>query len=578
MISTNIKNKLEQAGLFVEQSGPTELLVVYNQLAWTFSFVPENNFKFVKLNTPDFYQSQIIELMNKTKYKTSDEFYTRFAEVVPNVHSYCIGCGTKLQVKSNVFATCGDIVCTYKLEELMLDNDVTDFIKGNFEVFKLLCATTGLTINSPQVLDILDPFPNYFLKSEYKTELIKKKRGTLIKLQLGSNDLAEYNKAKDIATLKKISDAIDPEKILNGIINSYPTDLMLSDTLGKPTYQLLRFIIKSCCVSMEKEWSSQSVQIWKITHPFYLENQFKEKTGGQTNSYLFHGSNSACWYSILRNGIKVLSNTSLQKNGAAYGPGIYVSDSYNFALGYSQRFGTANNSANTPTNGSNCIVGVYEVLGDKTQYYKSPSIYVIPTHESCMLKYLIVGKPTPAINQVQARTKPTQISVDDQVYDETKWVNDYFSSKLIETKLADSAKMKVISNKKLAKEFKQINGTAYHVTLVNSNILDWEVTWSGVTLAFKFPELYPFEPPFVFVKSPRFSPEATNITSHGAICCEYLTKSNWLPAISIENLIVQIFSLIIEPNLPNVLSGPDNYTCSDAVKSYETLAKGNGWL
>lgn len=587
MISQSIRNTLDQSGIFVEQSGLTELLVVYNQYAWTFEFATPTDWKLVKATNQDFTQAQIIELMNRTQWKTSDEFYTRLAEVISNIHSYCIGCCVKLQVKSNVFATCGDIVCSYKLEELMLDNDVTDFIKGNFEVFKLLCATTMLTVNSPQVLDILDPFPNYFLKSEYKTELIKKKRGTLIKLQLSQADLAEYNKAKDIVTLRKITNSIEPAKILDGINNLYPTDQMLSDTLGKPTYQLLRFIIKSCCVNMEIQWSSQSVQIWKITHPFYVESQFKEKTQGKTNSHLFHGSNSACWYSILRNGIKVLSNTSLQKNGAAYGSGIYVSDSYNFALGYSQRFGTVS-TANTQANGSNssnpanCIVGVYEVLGDKAQFLKAQNIYVVPTHESCLLKYLIVGKPAPSTSQShiqpQHRIKFSLGSSDDQVYDETKWINDYFSSKLNETKFTESAKMKVISNKKLAKEFARMNESAYRVTLVNSNILEWEVTWSGVTLAFKFPQLYPFEPAFVFVKSPRFSPEATNITSSGAICCEYLTKSNWLPAISIENLIVQIFSLIIEPNLPYVLDGPDNYAYSDAIKSYEKLAKGNGWL
>ena len=569
----SIKNQLESAGIFVEQSGPTELLVVYGPSAWTFEFATQGDWKLVKVTGPDLYQSQIVVLMNQTQYKTLDEFYPRLAEVVPNVHSYCIGCGTKLQVKSNVFATCGNIVCSYKLEELMLDNDVTDFIKANFEVFKLLCATTNLTVNSPQVLDLLDPFPNYFLKSEYKTELLKKKRGTLIKLQLSQVDWAEYCKAKDIPAIAKILESINPASLLNGITNFYPTDQMLSDTLGKPTYQLLRFIIKSCCVNMENQWSSQSVQIWKITHPFYVENQFADKaTGGANpnpNSYLFHGSNSACWYSILRNGIKVLSKTSLQKNGAAYGPGIYVSDNYNFALSYSLK------SAGTNTQ-TNCIVGVYEVQGDKAQYLKAPNIYVVPTHESCLLKYLIVGKP--AQSHVQPRTKFTLISPDDQVYDETKWIQDYFSTTLSKSKSADSAKMIVISNKKLAKEFARMSETAYQVTLVNSNILDWEVTWSGVTLAFKFPQLYPFEPAFVFVKSPRFSLEATNITSSGAICCEYLTKSNWLPAISIENLIVQIFCLIIEPNLPNVIAGAHEYAYTDAVKSYEKIAKGNGWL
>ncbi len=42
--------------------------------------------------------------------------------------------------------------------------------------------------------------------------------------------------------------------------------------------------------------------------------------------FLFHGSGSENWYSILRNGIRVLSNTKYMTAGAAMGAGVYGSN------------------------------------------------------------------------------------------------------------------------------------------------------------------------------------------------------------------------------------------------------------
>ncbi len=562
-LPNDVSTKLKNHGIFFDFIENNSFLIIFNELTMQFKFKSSIDFTLEKTNETTFQTELVIEIMNKSSYKTTDEFYSKLADVITNLKSYCIGCGEKLQVKSNVYATCGDIVCSYKLEELILDNDVTDFIKGNYEIFKFHINTTIQTVNSPEVLAMLDPFPNHFLKSEYKNELvkIKKKRGSLLKLQLSATEFEQYNKAKDIPAIKNILNGLDLEKIKKDIIDSYPSDPLMAEKLGKSTYLLLRFIIKSCCLDLTKDSGVSNLSIYKITHPFYVENQFAKKveTESNTKSYLFHGSSSHCWYSILRNGIKVLSNTSMQKNGAAHGSGIYTSDNYQFASGYANITGTSNN-----------IVGVYEVVGPKINYVtRNIQIYVIPTHELCLLRYLIVGKP----ENPMAKSN----GLKEDIQDDVTRINNYFSSKLGEIKLNDTAKMKTINNKKLMAEYKKLTSSIYQIKLVDSNILDWEVTWSGVTLAFKFPQLFPFEPPFVFVKLPKFKPDSTNITVDGAICCDHLTKSNWLPAISIENLIVQIFSLIIEPNLSNILN-QGTYNEEKAVQSYEKLAKGNGWF
>jgi len=65
-----------------------------------------------------------------------------------------------------------------------------------------------------------------------------------------------------------------------------------------------------------------------------------------------------------------------------------------------------------------------------------------------------------------------------------------------------------------------------------------------VALEMKFPEQYPFEPPFVRVVKPRFKRQ-TGFVMNGALCMELLTKDGWNPINDIESVIVSIRSLLV---------------------------------
>ena len=65
-----------------------------------------------------------------------------------------------------------------------------------------------------------------------------------------------------------------------------------------------------------------------------------------------------------------------------------------------------------------------------------------------------------------------------------------------------------------------------------------------VELEMKFPDQYPFEPPFVRVVKPRFKRQ-TGFVMSGAICMELLTKDGWNPINDIESVIVSIRSLMV---------------------------------
>jgi len=65
-----------------------------------------------------------------------------------------------------------------------------------------------------------------------------------------------------------------------------------------------------------------------------------------------------------------------------------------------------------------------------------------------------------------------------------------------------------------------------------------------VELEMKFPDQYPFEPPFVRVVRPRFKRQ-TGFVMNGALCMELLTKDGWNPINDIESVIVSIRSLLV---------------------------------
>lgn len=65
---------------------------------------------------------------------------------------------------------------------------------------------------------------------------------------------------------------------------------------------------------------------------------------------------------------------------------------------------------------------------------------------------------------------------------------------------------------------------------------------SALTLGVRFPARYPFEPPFVWVKSPRLY--GSHVMSNGSICAEVLMTSGWTPATTITALVASVTALI----------------------------------
>lgn len=93
--------------------------------------------------------------------------------------------------------------------------------------------------------------------------------------------------------------------------------------------------------------------------------------------YLFHGSPSGNWHSILRSGIRNMSGTRFMTHGQASGSGVYAAANFPVAQNYGR-------------NGRTSYVAVIELLVDPGPFYK-PDVcyYVIPDDKMLFPRYLL---------------------------------------------------------------------------------------------------------------------------------------------------------------------------------------------
>jgi len=99
-----------------------------------------------------------------------------------------------------------------------------------------------------------------------------------------------------------------------------------------------------------------------------------------------------------------------------------------------------------------------------------------------------------------------------------------------------------------------------------------------IRLEMKFPNDYPFSPPFIRVVRPRFKFHTGHVTIGGSICMELLTRSGWSPGNDIESILVQIRSEMLSGGARLDLNNKSDYTEKEAQDAFSRVAKQHGWL
>ena len=327
-------------------------------------------------------------------------------------------------------------------------------------------------------------------------------------------------------------------------------------------YKFIVFSIYATPIIFEKTsiLNVPKLEQFKVLNTYEKESQFKDETkkhDGKT-CYLFHGSRMENWYSMIKNGIKVCSGTKLQVNGAAYGNGIYLSNSIQFSMSYSDTG----------------IMGVFEVCGDRDQYKKTSQIYVVPKESQLILRYFICYDTINKNNIISQ-------------------INNFFSTEIYKKKEAVKKKKVQFSNGRLMNEINNLLGDKFtlgkEMNVINidlkPNDFDKDLTLYRDLIKYKIPKVqlemripkgYPFEPPFVWLKNPVFKNRTGHVTDGGSICVDFLTAAAWSPCLSIQKVTLNITTLLSGGEIDH--NTHRRYTYQTASSAFHRVARDHGWL
>jgi len=241
---------------------------------------------------------------------------------IPTLNQFCVICDQKHLLGHMLKPTvCTRELCCWSFQELGVASSATDFVASSQDVVDMLLLFAKEAVRSSRSHVIFTPYPLVFDPHNAKVKIFDPAR-------------KEYDKVRDV--LSRI-----PE--MKTIIQRGGK---LTEELAKVSpyaYPLLNWVIasnRSFFVKLPPELVIRSLggeQFLMLSSPPEKEKVFRSYRKQYGSVYAFHGSPIENWHSIVRNGLKNASGTSLQINGAAYGKGIYMSPYLSVAAGYAAR-------------------------------------------------------------------------------------------------------------------------------------------------------------------------------------------------------------------------------------------------
>ena len=445
--------------------------------------------------------------------------------IVVNPYVYCTICGKKYNYVDEKIGSCEESgICFDNFCENVTDNIITDYIKRDKLVLLLLVKTAIECIKSERVEKVFNPRPS-FCKSITEIQKLKK--------YITDNEL--YTKIKEL----KLDSIID--------------DTIVHEKLGRKMYGLVKYIIitNKTHIIAEKIENVKQQDIFKINEldidnktcnlqdflnfsiVSYNESEvFNNTDNGGKPFYVYHGSNIACWYSIMRNGLKNYSETDMMVNGAALGNGIYFATDPRTAFGYSYRHVGGKEGDKEDI----IILGVAQLINEE-KYSKGNGVYVVPNEKDVILRYLIVL---------------TQLNLNK--------VKDFFSKRATEIGSGKKYKYDILT-KRLMSEHKHVmkfidkqnknnSNNNYTLDLKNSNPHNWLVKLNNYIFEFNFDrESYPLIPFEIRLIDNKFKNQNVYLdkisTSDGTIRIKELQINNWNVTTTVTHILKKLNDIII---------------------------------
>lgn len=391
----------------------------------------------------------------------------------------CTVCAKKAsKVKIKIINTCDNPECEKKFYHLVTDNIVLD----NFNKDPRVC------IFLIQLLIHGSSHP---------------------KGNLAFNPLPKIIGVKNIEDFKSIMPEQFKQKNFGYFIDKFTEskdDIKLEKSIGDLSYAIIKNALSSNYFSLtsnESVFPNNSTVLINVNHPTEIEIKFKNNY-----EFLFHGSSMWSWYPIVKNGLKVLSGTDLQANGAAYGTGIYFSDNFQTSLSYSQRSKISDYN----------VVGVFQISEPIEKYKKASGIFVIDNDKILMLKSLIICKSS-------------------SDYKTSEIINKFYSKDYkIGTQIVNLG-VNIVKNKRLNKEIIMLNNHGITNVQIVNETSEWIITSNKYIIKILFTN-YPITPPnIILIQEIDCIFPLVFLDSNKNIILPILHPSNW----TLNNNLVEIF-------------------------------------
>jgi hypothetical protein len=212
------------------------------------------------------------------------------------------------------------------------------------------------------------------------------------------------------ATLQQTINALPPTSQLQNVDN-LETGLRTRGSSNQGA-QLLAWACTSYRGFLSSVTDSMKIPSFPGSHQFVLanaspelENAFASRVGRGTTRVMFHGTTLDRLHSILSQGLKDLSGTTLQRHGHSYGKGIYVSSDPATAWGYATNGITS--WSGSKFNNHKVLLGC-ELAGNWAA--SSGTIHVI-TDPSCLMVRFIFLLPNTSQMPLVQHVTPAMLSV-----------------------------------------------------------------------------------------------------------------------------------------------------------------------
>lgn len=98
-----------------------------------------------------------------------------------------------------------------------------------------------------------------------------------------------------------------------------------------------------------------------------------------------------------------------------------------------------------------------------------------------------------------------------------------------------------------------------------------------ILMHLRFPDDYPFSPPFLRVITPRFAFRKGHVTLGGSVCMETLSNEGWNPMYRLEQIMVDVMATMISGEARLDLSNTTPYSEQEAVVAFNRMLQTHGW-